>query len=362
MKRFLNVFATTVLLLTLSLSLCACDSDETSQNNPPPPSYGTATVNYHYQYDGLTETYWQEMYRVQTGKSYDLTELYTPPVKVGYRFLGWTKESGGEGEIVETPFSIVGSGHGGTVYELYAKYEAIPFEVVYHLDGGTNNAANPTSLSGKQTLKNPTKEKCEFVGWFRDPDFNVYTTTASMTDNATTTIDLYAKWRRIYEIKYVSDQPKVFVKGDQSGHRYTTFKEDDGELTVVLRPEYFKNYRFLGWECKAGEDYVESAEITINPKEVTQDLTFTAHYQEASNSLNTPGLRVRISYGKHFFYAKAEVTRIVVEDLYGDKQSDMTSEVTVYYSGETPPEVLCREGVQVTLEHNPEEVKKEFGE
>ena len=365
-KKVLLTILSLVCVMTCAFGLAACNFSDGgsggSQEKPPQGvSYGMATVNYHYDYDVVIEQYWQEKYTIQSGTTYELTDLYTPPVRGGYRFLGWTTEKGGEGELIGSSYSIKGSGGGGTIYNLYAKYEAIPFEIIYHLDGGTNHADNPTSLTGKVTLKKPTKDKYLFEGWYRDPEFKVSTTTASMTDDKTTTVDLYAKWIRVYEINCVSDQPKVKVKGDQSTSPKKTFTENNMEFSVYLKPEYFEDYLFLGWEVKAGEDYVKEAiSIDIKPKEVTDDLTFTAHYLTASNPMNTEGLRTLISYGKHFFYARDVVTQIVVEDKYDRSEYAMTNTVTVYYSGEQTPEVLCREGVSVTFIHDPEEVEKNF--
>ncbi len=361
-KRILMPLLILVCTLFCALSLaggCVFGGGEQggSQGGQQGVSYGTATVNYHYEYGVAIEHYVQEKYSVQIGKEYELPELYTPPMKAGYRFLGWTMEQGGTGDLVGTHFKVVGSGFGGTVYNLYAKYEIINFEVVYHLDGGTNHADNPTSLTGKQTLKNPTKEKHNFLGWYRDPEFDEYTTTASMTDDSTTTVHLYAKWQRFYEINYVSDQPKVQVKGDQSYFHYTRYTEDDAELLIYLEPEYFENYLFLGWEIEEGGELVKDAEITLDPKEEKRDITYTAHYLEASNPRNTPGLKTLISYGRHNFYAGEEVTRIIVEDMYGSKRNEMTFDVTVYYSSEEPPEVLVREGVTLTFIHDPEAVE-----
>ncbi len=360
MKKKCSVIFAFLLAVVCAFAFMACDFNE-EQEKPEPVRCGTATVNYHYEYNVAIEHYYEVKYTVQIGKKHEITEHYTPPMKAGYRFLGWTTEEGGAGDPVGTPFSIEGSGFGGTVYNLYAKYEAIPFEIIYHLDGGTNHADNPTSLTGKKTLKNPTKEKHNFLGWYRDPEFNVYTGTASMIDDETTTVELYAKWQRFYEIAYVSDQPKVHVKGDQSTRPQYTFTEEDLEFTVRLSPEYFENYLFLGWECEDGGELIkEEIEITIDPKTEKSDRTFTARYLVASNPANTKGLRTLISYGKHNFYAREEVTRIVVEDKYGSKDYEMTNSITVYYSGENPPEVICREGLTPYLIRDPAEVEKHF--
>lgn len=361
-KKLLIALLTLVSITVCAFAFTACnlfgggtaDGDKGQQG----VSYGTATVNYHYEYNVAIENYWQEKYSIVSGAVYDMEITYTPPMKAGYRFLGWTREEGGAGEVVGSTYSITGSGFGGTVYNFYAKYEAITFEVVYHLDGGVNHADNPASLTGKQTLKNPTKEKYRFEGWYRDPEFTDYTTAVSMTDDVTTTVNLYAKWIRVYTISYVSDQPKLSVQGDQSYRPHSSFTEDDLEFTVVLQPEYYENYLFLGWEIEAGAELAtEETQIRINPKEVNDDLIFTARYLQASNPANTDGLRAYIYYGEYRYYARDIVEKIIVEDIYN---KSMINEVVLYYSGEQPPEVVCREGVKVYCIYDPDAVEAMF--
>lgn len=165
-KNILIKLLCIVCIITCAFGLTACDmfgggSDKENEQGSQGVSYGTATVNYHYQYGGYIENYRQEKYSIASGTVYDIEITYTPPVKAGYRFLGWTTEKGGEGEVVGSTYSIMGSGFGGTVYDFYAKYEEIRFEVVYHLDGGVNDADNPVSLTGTHTLKKPEKlKKC----------------------------------------------------------------------------------------------------------------------------------------------------------------------------------------------------------
>ena len=363
MKKFLKSMIIAMLSLSVCLGACACDlfggdnSGSGSQGSQG-VSYGTATVEYHYDYDSAIETYWQEKYSIQSGTSYELTDIYTPPVRPGYRFLGWTTKKGGEGDVIGDTYSITGAGFGGTLYSFYAKYEIIPFEVVYHLDGGTNHADNPTSLTGKQKLQKPTKEKHKFIGWYREADFQHYTDYASMTDDKTTTVDLYARWQRVYEITYVSDQPKVKVEGDKSTRPVTSFTADYQEFTVRLTPEYFKNYYFLGWEIEEGGELVQSIEIPIDPSKVTDDITYTAHYLEASYSINTPGLGVMLNNGTYNYYASDAVTQIIVGDKYGDKYYETTNRVIVYYSGDTQPKVICRNGVEVVFSYEPQTVEE----
>ncbi|MDE7158577.1 MAG: InlB B-repeat-containing protein [Clostridiales bacterium] len=367
MKKFIKSMMIALLSLSVCMSVCGCDlfgggdDSQAGSQGTQGVSYGTATVEYHYDYESLIETYREEKYSIQSGTTYELTDMYTPPVRPGYRFLGWTTEKGGAGDVIGDTYSIKGAGFKGTIYQFYAKYEIIPFEVVYHLNGGVNHADNPTSLSGKQKLQKPTREKYRFDGWYREPDFQHSTDYASMADDKTTTVDLYAKWTRLYEITCVSDNPKVTVVGDQSVHPRRTFTATDMEFTVNLQPEYFKGYMFLGWEIDdSGELLKEHKLIEIKPSKVTDDITYTAHYLEASNRLNTPGLRVMISYGTPTYYAREDVTQIIIEDKYGDKYYETASSVIIYYSGENPPEVLCREGVTVNLYQEPDTVEAYF--
>lgn len=361
LKKLAVIFALLIGATALT-AFAGCDlfgGDDGNNNTSVGVTYTFAKVNYHYQYNVAIENYWQESYSIVKDETYYIDEFYQPPEKSGYTFMGYTREEGGEGDLVELPFAITGSGGKGNYYNLYAKYEPISYTIVYYLDGGINNPANPLIASGDAViLKNPTKDKHEFMGWYSDPEFEHPATYAGMSNNTDTTVNRYAKWRRVYELNYVSDQPKVTVTGDQSFHKRTSFTEDDNEFTVSLEPEYFENYMFLGWECEEGAPLVNSAEIKIDPKIMQKDITFTARYLQASNPANTEGLRTVISYGRHRFYARENVEKIIVEDKY-DK-NNMTYDVTVYYSGENPPEVVCREGISVSLIKDPEEVEKQF--
>ena len=82
-----------------------------------------------------------------------------------------------------------------------------------------------------------------------------------MTDDKTTTVNLYAKWQRVYEISYVSDQSKLTVEGDMSYRPHKNFTEEDEAFTVRLGHENFENYLFLGWENEQGGELVQEAEL-----------------------------------------------------------------------------------------------------
>ncbi len=160
MKTFKRIILLLAVCLLPVLAFAGCDffgkDDNNSDNNTQQPvvTYTFAKVNYHYQYNVAFEEYWQESYSIVKGETYYIEKFYTPPEKPGYTFLGYTLQEGGEGELVELPFGITGEGGKGKYYSLYAKYEPISYNVVYHLEGGTNDPENPTTATGKVTLKN----------------------------------------------------------------------------------------------------------------------------------------------------------------------------------------------------------------
>lgn len=68
----------------------------------------------------------------------------------------------------------------------------VPYTIAYKLNGGKNNAANPSSYYGKLTLKNPTRRKYTFVGWYKD---SAYRSKVSVLSGGNQT--LYAKWKKV---------------------------------------------------------------------------------------------------------------------------------------------------------------------
>lgn len=74
--------------------------------------------------------------------------------------------------------------------------DPVKYTITYHLDGGTNDAANPAEYDATQTitLKDPTREGYTFEGWYSDNAFqNKVTTIAAGT---TGNLDFYAKWKK----------------------------------------------------------------------------------------------------------------------------------------------------------------------
>ena len=72
------------------------------------------------------------------------------------------------------------------------------FKIIYKLDGGVNNSANPRSFADNEsvTLRIPTRENYVFMGWYEKQDFSGKAITGWNAGDKTTTVTLYACWKQ----------------------------------------------------------------------------------------------------------------------------------------------------------------------
>ena len=120
------------------------------------------------------------------------------PLKNGYIFKGWFKDESlttvwdFNTDTVKTlnksdPYTI----------NLYAKWEAVSYNIIYNLDGGINSSGNPTSYTIESetiTFENPSKTGYTFKGWFFDAEFKNQTT--SIVKGSFRDVTLYASWEK----------------------------------------------------------------------------------------------------------------------------------------------------------------------
>lgn len=362
MKNFVRKILL-ILLIVLPVAVFAgCDifgNNSGNDDGKKQVSYGTAKINYHYDYDSLIEEYYQETYSTVIGEEYEITKFYEPPVKVGYKFMGWTLKKGDDSTMIGDSFYITGAGFGGNIYNFYAKYEIIEYTVTYHLEAdAVNNPDNPEKLTGKKTLKNPVRDGYNFLGWYRDADFNEYAgsvlqMTYDMMLKGETELHLYAKWERVYKLTYNSNIENIKVVGDQSYRPHYEYTEETEDFSVSLKEEYFKSYLFVGWTYEGQETPVRQAEISI-PTGSEGDRVFTANYIPATNGLTEGVISVviQVNYGQITYEADESVTEIVVADISGSTYSgyNMIRSAHIKYAGEVQPKVTARDGVTVTFE------------
>lgn len=106
--------------------------------------------------------------------------------KSEYNFNGWYLDSGFTKKV--TKLSKISND-----ITLYAKFGEVEYGITYVLDGGTNNSANPNTITATQTvtLADATKSGHTFNGWYLDSGFVTKVTTLT---NVTSDITLYAKF------------------------------------------------------------------------------------------------------------------------------------------------------------------------
>ena len=138
--------------------------------------------------------------------------------KVGYIFKGWYSDAAftADNEVTE-----IATGSTGNVI-LYAKFDAITYDITYTLDGGTNAANNPADYTVETatiTLADASKTGRTFKGWYSEAAF-----TNQVTEIATGSIgdiSLYAKYSDEYTLQ-LSDVD--FSDGEITAYTNTTEK------------------------------------------------------------------------------------------------------------------------------------------
>ncbi|MBQ4571034.1 MAG: InlB B-repeat-containing protein [Bacilli bacterium] len=157
------------------------------------------------------------------------------PTKNGYNFLGWYLND----ELV----TKIPAGTAGDV-TLVAKWEALSYNIIYNLDGGINNEANPTTytVEDEVVFSAPSKEGYDFLGWV-DNEGNAVN---GIVKGTTGDKEVYATWEKVivtltitYTLnggKLPEDAPKSFIQGE----------------VVTLPIPTRENYKFLGWSVKLG--------------------------------------------------------------------------------------------------------------
>ena len=176
--------------------------------------------------------------------------------KEGYTFLGWyTKADVKVSETTKINQDI----------DLYAKWNAVIYNISYDLDGGsvTGNPSTYTIESNDITLKNPTKEGFTFLGWIGSglsSPINYVTIYKGSVGNR----NYKATWTPI-NFTIIFNANGGIIDGNSQ-----TITTDGmvGKMPSVTK----KGYTFLGWYINGNQKVSETTKVTSN-------LTLTAKWQ-----------------------------------------------------------------------------------
>lgn len=227
--------------------------------------------------------------------SYDAAFALPVPHRAGYTFSGWFHDSNKITDGVWT---------GTEDMELVAEWEPIEYSISYSLDGGTNNADNPSSYNAEDsaiTLKYPVKEGYNFLGWsgtgLTDITKDVMIESGSIGDKTYT-----AHWEKVsYTITYHLNG------GTNSQANPLTFTIDD--LPLTLQPPTSSELEFWGWYTS--EDF--NAETKISQITAAENITLYARFYHKNDN----GIVYRLN-GDEFTVEKYEgtETEVVIPDTY----------------------------------------------
>ena len=227
--------------------------------------------------------------------SYDAAFALPIPHRAGYTFSGWFHDSNKITDGVWT---------GTEDMELVAEWEPIEYSISYSLDGGTNNADNPSSYNAEDsaiTLKYPVKEGYNFLGWsgtgLTDITKDVMIESGSIGDKTYT-----AHWEKVsYTITYHLNG------GTNSQANPLTFTIDD--LPLTLQPPTSSELEFWGWYTS--EDF--NAESKISQITAAENITLYARFYHKNDN----GIVYRLN-GDEFAVEKYEgtETEVVIPDTY----------------------------------------------
>ena len=236
------------------------------------------------QYDANGGTDAPPAVQPQRGEKFKLSTKI--PVRLGYKFLGWSTERNGAVEY-----------YAGGNYEnadnviLYAVWEKA-YVVTYDANGGTNVPNSQTKYPGETLrLANtiPTRDNYSFKGWSTESDGEVIYMPSSNYE-IDGDITLYAVWDWCYRV----------ITYDANGG----YDAPDTQLktvgeTLVLSDVIPKRtgYRFVGWSTSLNDevcympssDYNEETDITLY---AVWERLYTVMYN-ANGGTNTPDVQIK---------------------------------------------------------------------
>jgi uncharacterized repeat protein (TIGR02543 family) len=252
--------------------------------------------------NGSTSGVMDDMESLTYSKSYKLTK--NKFTRKGYKFIGWNTEWDGSGDSYKDGASVKKLNSEGGNTALYAQWKSLSNAITYVLNGGTNNAKNPSTYtsSKKVTLAKPTRAGYTFVGWYSNKKCTKKVTAIKKGSSGNKTF--YAKWKaNTYTI--------VFGGNGSTGGSMSSKKSLAYSKSYTLAKNKFTRtgYTFVGWNTKKngkGTSYTDAEKVkglvTKNKGKITlyaqwkaNDYTITYELGGGANSAKNPD---SYTYGK----------------------------------------------------------------
>ena len=193
-----------------------------------------------------------------------------------YDFAGWSTSVNGaveyaDGQLVNnlTPIN-------NETVTLYAKWNAINYNITYDLDGGSVATANPTTYNVETptfTLNNPTKPGYTFNGW-TGTDLTETTQTVTITLGSTGDRSYTALWTpNTYTVHFDANNGE----GTMNDMSFTYDQTQNLTANTFTR----ENYNFSGWNTSAngsGTSYTDGQSVSNLTTESNGTVTLYAQW------------------------------------------------------------------------------------
>lgn len=224
--------------------------DSSEGFNPSSAVIGTTAATFPYRLDEnvifyaiFTPNVYTATFDVNGGKplasetqnvTYDTPFMPAAAKRDGYTFVGWKDDDG-------NVFKSLAQWKYDYPVTLTAQWSLNTYEIIYNLNGGTNNKNNPATYtieSDTVTLVTPARTAYSFAGWFTDRNFTNEITeiVAGSFGNKT----VYAKWTPVvYDIIYELDG------GANDENNPTTYTVETP--TIEFAAPSKTGYTFNGW-------------------------------------------------------------------------------------------------------------------
>ena len=252
--------------------------DSSEDFDPSLPVIGTTAATFPYRLDEnvvfyaiFTPNVYTAAFDVNGGKplasetqnvTYDSPFVPAAAKRDGYTFVGWKDDDG-------NVFKSLAQWKYDYPVTFTAQWMLNTYEIIYNLNGGTNNKNNPATYtieSDTVTLVTPARTAYSFAGWFTDRNFTNEITEIAAGSFGNKTV--YAKWTPVvYDIIYELDG------GTNSENNPATYTVETP--TIEFAAPSKTGYTFNGWYAE--KDF-SGDNVTELPQSSYGDVTLYAKW------------------------------------------------------------------------------------